>query len=65
MIRILTVAVIVELVIGVALWVEPEKDKVDDLSIINSILFVTLIVSITNYPKETKFHEIDAKTNCF
>ena len=56
MVRILIAAAIVQIVLGITLGEEPEKDWIDGLSIIIAILVVTLVGSITNYQKETKFH---------
>ena len=63
MVRILIVAAIVQIVLGCTLGEEPEKDWVDGLSIIIAILVVTLVGSITNYQKETKFHELNTVQN--
>ena len=63
MVRILIVAAVVQIVLGATLGEEPEKDWVDGLSIIVAILVVTLVGSITNYQKETKFHELNTVQN--
>jgi len=63
MVRILIIAAIVQIVLGVTLGEEPEKDWIDGLSIIVAILVVTLVGSITNYQKETKFHELNTVQN--
>ena len=63
MVRILIAAAIVQIVLGSTLGEEPEKDWIDGLSIIIAILVVTLVGSITNYQKETKFHELNTVQN--
>ena len=63
MVRILIIAAVVQIVLGATLGEEPEKDWVDGLSIIVAILVVTLVGSITNYQKETKFHELNTVQN--
>ena len=63
MVRILIVAAIVQIVLGSTLGEEPTKDWIDGLSIIIAILVVTLVGSITNYQKETKFHELNTVQN--
>ena len=63
MVRILIIAAIVQIALGVTLGEEPEKDWIDGLSIIIAILVVTLVSSITNYQKETKFHELNTVQN--
>ncbi len=63
MVRILIIAAVVQIALGATLGEEPEKDWVDGLSIIIAILVVTLVGSITNYQKETKFHELNAVQN--
>ena len=63
MVRILIVAAIVQIILGVTLGEDPSKDWVDGLSIILAVLVVTLVGSITNYQKETKFHELNAVQN--
>ena len=57
MIRILVVAAIVQIVLGATLSDDPGKDWIDGLSIIIAIVVVVLVGSITNWQKETKFHE--------
>ncbi len=59
MVRILIAAAIVQIVLGATLGEDPSKDWIDGLSIIFAILVVTLVGSITNYQKETKFHELN------
>ena len=59
MVRILIAAAIVQIVLGATLGDDPSKDWIDGLSIIFAILVVTLVGSITNYKKETKFHELN------
>ena len=59
MVRILIIAAIVQIVLGATLGEDPSKDWIDGLSIIFAILVVTLVGSITNYQKETKFHELN------
>ena len=63
MVRILIIAAVVQIVLGATLGEEPEKDWIDGLSIIIAILVVTLVGSITNYQKETKFHELNTVQN--
>jgi len=63
MVRILIVAAIVQIVLGITLGEDPSKDWIDGLSIIMAVLVVTLVGSITNYRKETKFHELNAVQN--
>ena len=63
MVRILIVAAIVQIILGVTLGDDPGKDWVDGLSIILAVLVVTLVGSITNYQKETKFHELNTVQN--
>ena len=63
MVRILIVAAVVQIVLGVTLGEDPSKDWIDGLSIIIAVLVVTLVGSITNYQKETKFHELNAVQN--
>ena len=63
MVRILIVAAIVQIILGVTLGEDPAKDWIDGLSIIIAVLVVTLVGSITNYQKETKFHELNAVQN--
>ena len=63
MVRILIVAAIVQIALGSTLGEDPAKDWIDGLSIIIAILVVTLVGSITNYQKETKFHELNTVQN--
>ena len=63
MVRILIIAAVVQIVLGSTLGEEPAKDWIDGLSIIIAILVVTLVGSITNYQKETKFHELNTVQN--
>ena len=59
MVRILIVAAIAQIILGATLSDDPSKDWVDGLSIIVAVLVVTLVGSITNWKKETKFHELN------
>jgi len=59
MIRILIVSAIVSIVLGCTLSDDPSKDWIDGLSIIIAVIVVVLVGSITNYQKETKFHELN------
>ena len=59
MVRILIVAAIAQIILGATLSDDPSKDWVDGLSIIIAVLVVTLVGSITNWKKETKFHELN------
>jgi magnesium-transporting ATPase (P-type) len=59
MVRILIAAAMVQIILGATLGEDPSKDWIDGLSIIFAILVVTLVGSITNYQKETKFHELN------
>jgi magnesium-transporting ATPase (P-type) len=63
MVRILIAAAVVQIILGVTLGEDPTKDWIDGLSIIIAVLVVTLVGSITNYQKETKFHELNAVQN--
>ena len=63
MVRILIVAAVVQIILGVTLGEDPSKDWIDGLSIIIAVLVVTLVGSITNYQKETKFHELNTVQN--
>ena len=63
MVRILIVCAVVQIVLGATLSDEPSKDWVDGVSIIIAILVVVLVGSITNYQKETKFHELNEVQN--
>ena len=64
MIRILIVAAVIQIVLGVTpLSEDPSKDWIDGFSIIIAVLVVTIVGSVTNYQKETKFHELNATQN--
>ena len=63
MVRILIVCAIVQIVLGCTLSDDPSKDWIDGVSIIVAILVVVLVGSITNYQKETKFHELNEIQN--
>ena len=63
MVRILIVCAIVQIVLGCTLSEDPSRDWVDGVSIIVAILVVVLVGSITNYQKETKFHELNEVQN--
>ena len=63
MVRILIVCAVVQIVLGCTLSDDPSKDWVDGVSIIVAILVVVLVGSITNYQKETKFHELNEVQN--
>ena len=63
MVRILIIAAIVQIFLGIFLGEDPAKDWIDGLSIIIAVLVVTLVGSITNYQKETKFHELNTVQN--
>ena len=63
MVRILIVCAVVQIVLGCTLSEDPSKDWVDGVSIIVAILVVVLVGSITNYQKETKFHELNEVQN--
>ena len=63
MVRILIVAAVVQIILGITLGEDPAKDWIDGLSIIIAVLVVTLVGSITNYQKETKFHELNTVQN--
>ena len=63
MVRILIAAAILQIILGVTLGEDPAKDWIDGLSIIIAVLVVTLVGSITNYQKETKFHELNTVQN--
>ena len=56
MIKILIGAAVVQIFLGAVFGEDPSKDWVDGLSIIAAVIVVTLVGSITNYKKETKFH---------
>ena len=63
MVRILIVCAVVQIVLGCTLSEDPSRDWVDGVSIIVAILVVVLVGSITNYQKETKFHELNEVQN--
>ena len=64
MIRILIVAAVIQIILGVTpLTEDPKKDWIDGFSIIIAVLVVTIVGSVTNYQKETKFHELNATQN--
>ena len=59
MLRILIVSAIVSIVLGCTLSDDPSNDWIDGISIIIAVIVVTLVGSITNWKKETKFHELN------
>ena len=59
MIRILIVSAIVSIVLGCTFSEDPSKDWIDGVSIVIAVLVVVLVGSITDYQKETKFHELN------
>ena len=64
MIRILIVAAIIQIILGATpLSEDPSKDWIDGFSIIIAVLVVTIVGSVTNYQKETKFHELNTTQN--
>ena len=64
MIRILIVAAVIQIILGATpLSEDPSKDWIDGFSIIIAVLVVTIVGSVTNYQKETKFHELNATQN--
>ena len=63
MIRILIAAAIIQIILGATLSDDPSKDWIDGFSIIIAVLVVTLVGSVTNYQKETKFHELNTIQN--
>ena len=63
MIRILIAAAVIQIILGATLSEDPSKDWIDGFSIIIAVLVVTLVGSVTNYQKETKFHELNAIQN--
>ena len=63
MVRILIVAAIVSIVLGCTVSDNPKKDWIDGVSIVVAILIVVLVGSITEYQKETKFHELNKVQN--
>ena len=70
MLRVLIVAAIVQICIGVTplLSAHPDKDWIDGVSIIFAVTAVVVISSYTNYTKETKFKTLNDQsqfmTNC-
>jgi Ca2+ transporting ATPase len=69
MLRVLIVAAIVQICIGVSpLSAHPNKDWIDGVSIIFAVTAVVVISSYTNYTKETKFKTLNDQsqfmTNC-
>ena len=64
MIRILIVSAVIQIILGATpLSEDPSKDWIDGFSIIIAVLVVTIVGSVTNYQKETKFHELNATQN--
>ena len=59
MVRILIVAAIVSIILGVAFSEDKSKDWIDGVSIVIAVLVVVLVGSITDYQKELKFHELN------
>ena len=59
MVRILIVSAIVSIVLGCTFSEDPSKDWIDGVSIVIAVLVVVLVGSITDYQKETKFHELN------
>ena len=59
MVRILIIAAIVSIVLGVTFSDDPSKDWIDGMSIVIAVLVVVLVGSITDYQKEQKFHELN------
>ena len=59
MVRILIVAAVVSIVLGCTFSDDPSKDWIDGVSIVVAVLVVVLVGSITDYQKETKFHELN------
>ena len=59
MLRILIIAAIVSIVLGCTLSDDPSTDWIDGVSILVAVVVVTLVSSITNWKKETKFHELN------
>ena len=63
MLRILTVAAIIQIGIGVSpLSHDPSLDWIDGLSITFAVVTVVLVGSITNYQKEKKFMQLNDKS---
>ena len=63
MVKILIISAVVQIILGATLGEDPSKDWIDGLSIILAVLVVTIVGSITNYNKETKFHELNTIQN--
>ncbi len=63
MVRILIVAAVVQIILGALFGEDPSKDWIDGFSIIAAVIVVTLVGSVTNYNKETKFHELNTIQN--
>ena len=63
MVRILIICAVIQIVLGCTLSDNPSKDWIDGISIIFAILVVVLVGSITNYQKETKFHQLNKVQN--
>jgi len=59
MLKILIVAAVVSIILGCTLSDDPSTDWIDGVSIIVAVIVVTLVGSITNWKKETKFHELN------
>ena len=59
MVRILIVSAIISIILGIFFSEEPSKDWIDGFSIVIAVLVVVLVGSITDYQKETKFHELN------
>ena len=59
MVSILIVAAIVSIILGCTFSDDPSKDWIDGVSIVIAVLVVVLVGSITDYQKETKFHELN------
>ena len=59
MLRILIVSAVVSIVLGCTLSDDPSTDWIDGVSILVAVVVVTLVGSITNWKKETKFHELN------
>ena len=61
-IRILVVCAVVSIILGCILSDDPSEDWIDGVSIIVAVLVVVLVNSITDYQKETKFHELNRRS---
>ena len=59
MVRILIIAAVVSILLGVFFSEDPSKDWIDGVSIVVAVLVVVLVGSITDYQKEQKFHELN------